>query len=167
MDVVHTVVDQLGGTISLKSKVGEGTQVTLSLPLSAAVSRVMTFEVCGQEFGLPIDSVVETMRLSLEEVAHIKQHATFLWRDRTLPLVHLGDLLQLEHSDGEEEQEVAVLVVKHYGERVGLVVNDFQEGIDVILKPMEGVLGDLQGYAGTALLGDGSVLLVLNLRELL
>ncbi|HAS52101.1 MAG TPA: hypothetical protein DCS21_10320, partial [Gammaproteobacteria bacterium] len=62
---------------------------------------------------------------------------------------------------------LAILVVRVHGENVGIVVDDFREGMEVILKPMEGVLGSLRQYAGTALLGDGSVMLVINLKELI
>jgi len=167
MDVVHSTVEQLGGTVTLHSEVGQGTQAVLSLPLSAAVSRIMTFEVSGQNFGLPIDCVVETMRLPLEQVQHIKQSATFLWRDQTVPLIFLNQLLQFDQNKQKQDNKVAVLVIKHLGEYTGLVVSDFHGGMDLIIKPMAGVMVDIPGYTGTALLGDGSVLLVLNLRELL
>lgn len=168
MDVVHSTVEQLGGSVTLHSELGQGTRITLALPLSAAVSRIMAFEVRGQKFALPIVNVVETMRLPLDRVSHIKHSATFLWRERTVPLVSLAERLQLGDDDEARDGEAAVLMIKHHGGHVGLRIGRFLGGMDVILKPLEGVLAELRGhYAGTALLGDGSVLLVLNLRELL
>ena len=89
-------------------------------------------------------------------------------RGRIVPLRPLNELLALEaparlNTDGEH----AVLVVRHGGESVGLLVDDFHGTSDIILKPLEGVLGGITGFAGTALMGDGSVLMILNPKELL
>jgi two-component system chemotaxis sensor kinase CheA len=170
MDVVQSTLDRLGGRVVLQSRPGEGTATILVMPLSAAVTRVMTFEVQGRQFGLPIDSVVETQRIDTHQVQYLKQSATFPWRGRTLPLLFLSDLLELETSlDGiaAKRNDIAVLVVKHAAERVGLVVDRFLGGMELIVRPLDGVLAKLDAYSGTALLGDGSVLLVLNLRGLL
>lgn len=142
------------------------------MPLSAAVSRIMTFEVDGRMFGLSIDNVVETRRLGWDKVQYLKQSATFTWRGRTLPLLFLSELLELETRPTQQEpmnkrNDIAVLVVKHYAERIGLVVDRFHGGMDLIVRPMEGVLAKLNTFSGTALRGDGSVMLVLNLRGLL
>ena len=83
-----------------------------------------------------------------------------------MPLTRLRRLLDLsEPATGDAA--LATLVVKFHGESVGIVVDNFREGMEVILKPLEGVLAGLRHYAGTALLGDGSVMLVINLKELL
>jgi two-component system chemotaxis sensor kinase CheA len=88
----------------------------------------------------------------------------FVLRDSVVPVVRLAHLLDLP---GEAEAEdVAVLVVRLNGERLGVVVGAFREGMEVIVKPMEGVLAGLRGFSGTTLLGDGRVLLILDLREL-
>lgn len=168
LDVVNNLVDQLGGRVSLSSELGEGTAVTLSLPLSVAISRIMTFSVHNQFYGLPIESVIETMRLPISNIQYIKQTATFCWRDQTIPLLSLSDVLELEQSiEPDDDNQVALLVIKHRGDEVGIIVNDFHGGMDLIIKPLEGVLAGMHCYGGTGLLGDGSVLLVLNPRELL
>jgi two-component system chemotaxis sensor kinase CheA len=79
----------------------------------------------------------------------------------------MHDLLETPRRLMDEIREEAVLVARIGGRTVGLVVDRFREGIDVILKPMDGLLAGMRGYSGSALLGDGRVLLVLNLKELL
>ena len=87
------------------------------------------------------------------------------WRDSVVPVLRLAKLLDLpDDADGPEEE--ALLVVRVNGERLGLVVGAFREGIEAIVKPMDGVLADTRAFSGTTLLGDGRVLLVLDLREL-
>jgi two-component system, chemotaxis family, sensor kinase CheA len=167
MDVVRNAIDKVGGTATLTSIVGRGTTLRLSLPLSMAVTNVVIIESDGQVFGVPMDMVVETVRLPREQIRLIKQHQTTVLRNRIVPLKALNDLLCLPTAPiANPDDELAVLVVRVGGEQVGLLVDDFREVVDVILKPMTGELSKLSGYAGTALLGDGSVLMILNPKEL-
>jgi two-component system chemotaxis sensor kinase CheA len=167
MDVVRAAVEQVNGIVTLESKVGEGTRLRLSLPLSIAVTNVMIIESNRQIFGVPMDMVVETVRVPRSEIHAIKNHQTAVLRGRVVPLRSLNSLLATnEEQRANEEDELATLVVRLHGEHVGIVVDDFREVADIILKPMGGILGGLSGYTGSALLGDGSVLMVLNLKEL-
>jgi len=170
MDVVVTTVERTGGTVSLTSVKGEGTTARLSLPLSMAVTRVMMVEAGGgMLFGIPMDHIVETVRIRREQVRRFKQAEAFVLRDTIVPLLRLDRLLGLTQSAwfGDDDQEDSVLVVRVGNAVTGLVVDHFREGMDIILKPFDGILSGIPGYAGTALLGDGRVLLVLNLKELL
>jgi two-component system, chemotaxis family, sensor kinase CheA len=166
MDVVRTAVEKIHGQVTLSARKGEGTLVRLSLPLSMAVARVMMVEVGESLFGVPMDGVAETVRVPRSRIRRIKRSQAFVLRDAIVPLVYLHALLELPHVEADVDEE-AVLVARVGTASVGLVVDRLREGIDVILKPMEGVLAGMRGYSGSALLGDGRVLLVLNLKELL
>ena len=170
MDVVVTTVEKAGGSVKISSRKGDGTAVRLSLPLTMAVTRVMMVEAGGgMLFGIPMDQIAETVRVPRNSIRQIKLSDAFVLRDTIIPIMRLDRLLGLEVpvwiGDGNEED--AVLVVRVGGSLAGLVVDHFREGMDVVLKPFAGVLTSVVGYAGTALLGDGRVLLVLNLKELL
>ena len=166
MDVVLTTIQRLGGSVSVTSEVGLGTRTQLSLPLSMAVTRVMVIEAGGTLYGIPMDLIVETVRVSAASIHTIKRAETFVLRNTVIPLRRLVGLLGLPQRLTVPEEE-AVLVCRVNGHQVGLVIDDFREGIEVLLKPLEGVLSQIRGYSGTALLGDGRVLLVLNLKEIL
>ncbi|MCJ2091944.1 chemotaxis protein CheA [Methylobacterium sp. J-072] len=166
MDVVLTTVEKLGGQVSVSSRLGEGTTTRLALPLSMAVTRIMIVEAAGSLYGVPMDMIVETVRVPRERIRMIKKAETFVLRETIIPLLRLSRLLHLPDQP-RGEADAAVLVCHVNGRRVGLIIDNFREGMDVILKPLEGVLTGLGGYAGTTLLGDGRVLLVLDLRELL
>lgn len=167
MDVVRSAIDRVGGTVLLSSEVGKGTTLRLSLPLSMAVTNVMVVESNRQIFGVPMEMVVETVRLPRAEIHRIKRQKTAVLRGRIVPLVALNDLLAVPAEPlVNPDDEVAALVVRLGTEQVGLLVDDFREVVDVILKPLPGELARLSAYAGTALLGDGSVLMVLNPKEL-
>lgn len=167
MDVVRSAIERVNGSVRLESQVGKGTSIVLSLPLSMAVSSVMVVESDQQVFGVPMDCVVETVRVPRRAIRSIKQHRTAILRGQVIPLLDLNKLLDVSQAQVPNlEDEFATLVVRHQGEPVGIVVDDFRETVDIILKPLAGILGQLPGYAGSALLGDGSILMVLNPQEL-
>jgi two-component system chemotaxis sensor kinase CheA len=166
MDVVRNAVEKAGGRITLTSVKGQGTTVRLNLPLSMAVSRVMTVSLGERMFGIPMDLIHETVKIPRGDIMRIKHSEAFVLRDRVVPLLQLATLLDLG-DDLEPADETAVLVVRVAGQTVGLGISAFGEGMEVILKPLEGLLAKIPGYAGTALLGDGRVLLVLDLKELI
>lgn len=168
MDVVRSAVEKVNGTVGIESEVGKGTRLFLSLPLSMAVTNVMIIESNQQIFGVPMDMVVETVRVPMTQIRTIKQKQTTVLRGRIVPLLSLNDLLAQDiEQKANDDNEFAALIVRVHGENVGILVDDFRETVDIILKPMAGILGGLSGYSGAALLGDGSVLMVLNPRELI
>ena len=167
MDVVRTAVERINGQVELESERGRGTTVRLTLPLSMAVTNVMMIEAGGRHFGVPMDLIVETVRVPAEDIHHFKRSQTTVLRGRIVPLRALSDMLGMDlppqpNSDGE----LAVLVVRLGSESIGLLVDNFHGTSDIILKPLEGVLAGITGFAGTALMGDGSVLMILNPKEL-
>jgi two-component system chemotaxis sensor kinase CheA len=168
MDVVRTAVERVNGSIALDSVKGQGTTLRLSLPLSMAVTNVMTIASDGQMFGVPMDMVVETVRVPSAAVRQIKQRQVTVLRGRTVPLLSLNSLLGLAAPPlTNDDDELAALVVRVGDESVGLLVDEFHGTADIILKPLMGVLSSLRAYSGSALMGDGSVLIVLNLKEML
>jgi two-component system chemotaxis sensor kinase CheA len=167
MDVVRTAVEKVNGSLSLESEVGKGTRLRITLPLSMAVTKVMIVESDNQIFGIPMDHVVETVRVPCADIHAIKQSKTIVLRGTIVPLKALNTLLGLSHAArANADDEMAVLVVKVGPESVGLIVDDFHETAEIIQKPLGGVLMGLNAYSGSALMGDGSVLMILNVREI-
>lgn len=168
MDVVRSAIEKVNGTVQLQSQPGKGTQLRLSLPLSIAISQVMVIRSDGQLFGVPMDAVVETVRVPRKTVHTIKSSMAVVLRGRIVPLKVLNTLLGLAAPPlANDDDELAVLLVRLGDEVAGLVVDEFHETASVIIKPLSSVLAGLAGYAGSALMGDGSVLMVLNVKELL
>jgi two-component system chemotaxis sensor kinase CheA len=164
MDSVKTAVERLGGTVTLETRFGTGTTVRLILPFSLMMTRVMTVEVAGQVFGLPLDSVMETIIVGRDLIAPIGAGRAFVLRDRTVPLVDLADTLGIVR-DVSGESHARIVVVLAAGQIGGLEVDRLGERMDVMLTPMDGLLGGMRGVAGTTLLGDGRVLIVLDVEE--
>ncbi|MDP4300438.1 chemotaxis protein CheA [Leptothrix discophora] len=168
MDVVRNAVERINGSVELHSVLGQGTTIRLALPLSMAVSNVMVIESAGRHFGVPMDLIVETVRVHGDDIHQFKQARTTVLRGRIVPLRALNELLALDAPARlNDDGEFTVLVLRLGTETVGLLVDQFHGASDIILKPLEGVLAGLTGFAGTALMGDGGVLMVLNPKELL
>ncbi|MBX9749218.1 MAG: chemotaxis protein CheA, partial [Roseococcus sp.] len=166
MDVVRTTIEKAGGRVRLSSRPGEGTLVEIALPLSMAITRIMTV-ACGERlFGVPMALVVETVRVPRAALHRVGENDAFVLRDRVVPVLRLARLLDLPEPEGAPPAQEAILVVRLNGERLGIVVSAFEEVMETIVKPLEGVLAGLRGFTGTTLLGDGRVLLILDLPEL-
>jgi two-component system chemotaxis sensor kinase CheA len=167
MDVVRSAVQKVNGTVQVESVVGKGTCVRISLPLSMAVTQVMIVESDGQLFGVPMDHVVETVRIPRSSVHTIKRSQTAVLRGRVVPLKALNKMLGLMAEPmANADDELAVLLVQANGEELGILVDGFRETTGTIQKPLGGVLSGLSAYSGSALMGDGSVLMVLNVKEI-
>jgi two-component system, chemotaxis family, sensor kinase CheA len=167
MDVVRATTERIGGRVSLKSRVGAGTTVSLDLPTNIALLRIMVVESGSQLFGLPMDSVSETMRLTPDRISRFKNNDGFVLHDRVVPICSLAELMNLPARGTPQTETRTVVVSEIGGKTAALEVDGIRDRLEVVLKPMQGLLANARGYAGTTLLGDGSVLLVLDLKEIL
>jgi len=168
MDVVRSAVDKINGSVVLESTVGKGTTIRISLPLSMAVTQVMVIESDRQLFGVPMDHVVETVRVPRRAIRTIKHSQTAVLRGRIVPLKSLNSLLGIAAvPQANSDDELAVLLVQAANAELGLLVDGFEETIGVIQKPLNGLLSGLSTYSGSALMGNGSVLMILNMREII
>jgi len=136
----------------------------------------MIIAVAGQIFGIPVSALVETARLTPDRVRRVKGHDAVVLRGEVIPLVRLSRLLGLSEAERPRAEEpgaealdgdLRLLVVSIGGRQTGVVVDAFHEQMEVVLRPMDGLLAALPCYLGTTLLADGRVLLVLDLKELL
>ncbi|MGH6963352.1 MAG: chemotaxis protein CheA [Phenylobacterium sp.] len=166
MDAVRSAVARLGGHVAVASRPGEGTTVRFVLPFTVMMNAVMTVEVGGQLFGIPMEGVSETLRLPREEIAPIGATRAFVLRERTIPLIELAEVLGADPR-AASSGDARVVVVEAGGQIGALEVDRVGERMDVMLKPMDGLLAGTPGIAGTTLLGDGRVLIVLDLMTLL
>ena len=167
MDVVRTAIEQIGGRVSLESKVGLGTTVRLDLPMTIAMSRIMVVEAGGQSFGIAMEAVSETVRVPPDRVSTIKNNDGFVLRDRIVPIVSLAELMNLPGRKRDVAEPRLLVVMEAAGRIAAFEIDAVRDRLDVVLKPMQGLLSGARGYAGTTLLGNGQVLLVLDVKEIL
>jgi two-component system chemotaxis sensor kinase CheA len=166
MDAVRTAVERLGGRVAIVSRPGQGTTVRIVLPFSVMISRVLTVQAGDQMFGVPLDAVVETVRLPRDRIIPVGAARAIVLRDRTIPIIDLA--AALGRADAKVEgSDSHIVIASISGQFGGLEVDRLGDRLDVMLKPMDGLLSGMPGIAGTTVLGDGRVLIVLDLPELL
>lgn len=163
MDAVKTAIERMGGVVTVETHAGRGTTFRLVLPFSVMMTRIMTADVAGQVFGVPLDSVVETASVARDAISKIGAGRAVVLRNRTLPVLDLSAELGIL-ADTQASSEAKIIVIAN-GEHLGAIeVDSLGERMDVMLKPLEGLLQGVTGVAGTTLLGDGQVLLVLDVQ---
>lgn len=165
LDAVCSAMAALGGRVEVESDAGNRTRLTLIAPLHVRLARLVTVRTGDETFGVPLESVLETVRVPREAVTPVRAGRAFVWRDQAVPLIALSDLLHLPPTPPAEAFNI--LIVRAGGELAAVAVDSFGERIESPLKPMSGLLAGAPGLAGATLLGDGRVLMVLDIPELI
>lgn len=164
MDAVRASVRRLGGKVTISSAVGTGTTIVLSLPTSFAMSRVILVTVAGEQYGVPMDSIAETVRIPASAITQVRSGEACVLRDRTIPILRLGDIVG---STAQTRSEELLLVLEIGASVLGLVVDGIGERFETLLRPPAGLLKAVRGILGTTVLGDGRIVMVLDLEALL
>jgi two-component system chemotaxis sensor kinase CheA len=166
MDAARAAIEGLGGRISIESRQNHGSVVRFVLPFSVMMTRVMTVAVGDQMFGIPLETVVETVRAAREAIFPIGGSRAFVLRNRTVPVIDLAETLDYR-AHPRASATATLLIISIAGQLGAIEVDRLGESMDVMLKPMDGILSGTPGLAGATLLGDGKVLLILDVQELL
>ena len=164
MDVVRTSIEALGGTVNIKSDLGIGTTVTLQLPLTMAIIQTLLVEVGGTVYAVPISSVLETISVMPDTIRTMGTQKLTTLRGNVLPLVWVHDLFGVYSENGHDE--VVAVVVDRGGQHVGLVVDSLIGQQEIAIKSLDGVLAGIKGFAGATILGDGRVIMILDVASM-
>jgi two-component system chemotaxis sensor kinase CheA len=166
MDAARHAIERMGGHAAIESRRGEGTLVRLTLPFTVMMTRVLTVEAGGQTYGMAFDSVIETIRVRPEAISPIGAARALVHRNRTITIVDLAETLGVGAGGQAANSDATIVVVGVSGDLVGLQVDRVGERMDVMLRPIGGLLTGMAGVSGATVLGDGRVLLVLDLHDL-
>jgi two-component system chemotaxis sensor kinase CheA len=164
MDVVRANIDQIGGTIDVKSMPGKGMSVTIKIPLTLAIISALIVEAAGHRFAIPQLSVVELVRgrnNSECRIERIKDASVLRLRNKLLPLSNLNRLLGFD-QDRQPDGDGFIVVTQVGSETFGVIVDGVFHTEEIVVKPMSTMLRHIGLFSGNTILGDGSVILIID-----
>jgi two-component system chemotaxis sensor kinase CheA len=168
MDVVRTVMDRLKGTIQVSSQKGGGTTFQLRAPLTLASIQTLLFRVGGRLFAVPLSSVVEITRITDHEIHKVDQREVLRLREQILTLVRLHHLSRLRSIESQPaKKKNFVIVIGAAEKRFGLVVDSLVGEEELVIKALPGEIVSSDLVSGASILGDGTVVLILNVPAIL
>ena len=168
MDVVRTVMDRLKGTVHVSSQKGKGTTIQLRAPLTLASIQTLLFRVGGRLFAVPLSSVVEITRVTDPEIHRVDKREVLRLRDQILTLVRLNNLSRLQAVDSQPaSRKHFVIVIGAAEKRFGLVVDRLVGEEELVIKALPGEIVSSDLVSGASILGDGTVVLILNVPAVL
>jgi two-component system chemotaxis sensor kinase CheA len=165
MDVVRTNIDQIGGTIDVKSVAGEGSSVTVKIPLTLAIVSALIVEAAGDRFAIPQLSVVELVRAranSEHRIERIKDTAVLRLRNKLLPLMHLKKLLKIDDGSSSDPENGFIVVMQVGSQTFGIVLDGVFHTEEIVVKPMSTKLRHIDMFSGNTILGDGAVIMIID-----
>jgi two-component system chemotaxis sensor kinase CheA len=164
MDVVKTKIAKLKGIVEIDSEYGKGTVITLKLPLTLAIIQGLLMKVADETFAVPLNTVFEIVRLGVDEIYTIQGREVMRVRDSVLPIARMADIIGRK-SVPDHSKTSYVVIVGWGGKQIGLLVDSLLGQKEIVIKTLGNYLGDIPGIAGSTILGDGSVILVIDVGQ--
>ena len=164
MDVVRTNISRMNGSLELDSEPGRGSQMTIKLPLTVAIIQALMVEVESATFAVPLASVIEAVKVTKEDIKSVNGQAVLNLRERILPLLDLARTFQIPSERTSDECYVVVVAIG--AQRFGVVVDRLKAQEEVVIKSLGDFLANVQGVAGATITGDGKVVLILDMADL-
>ena len=169
LDIVRSNIEKLGGTVRIKTRLGEGSVFTVSVPLTLAVFRALLVTASRQRFAIPLSGVVEVAQVPIAKVKSIGIGDAIILRGQVLPIFDLnrftGDCLSYEKNN--QTDDLVMVVVRYEDSRIGIIVDSLIGEQEVVIKNL-GVLSRwVTGFLGASVLGDGKVALILDIARVI
>jgi two-component system chemotaxis sensor kinase CheA len=164
MDVVRTNIRRINGSVEIDSQAGKGSVITIKLPLTIAIIQALLVEVEQATFAIPLGSVIEAVKITKDDVKTINGREVLTLRERVLPLLRLSEEFEIPRDTTCDKFYVVVVGM---GERhVGVIVDRLRSQEEVVIKSMGDYLSEIKGVAGATITGEGKVVLILDIPEL-
>jgi two-component system, chemotaxis family, sensor kinase CheA len=166
MDVAHSKIHSLGGTLAIESDVGQGTTITLKLPLTIAIINVLLVGCADLALAVPVTSIQRTMEIRREEISERGKHKVFYLNEEPIPLLSMNRIFGRQAAPASGKI-VSLFVSEVKGRKVALVVDRFLGHQEIFVKPLGRPLESMKGLAGGAILGNGEVVLILDVANMI
>ena len=167
MDVVKTNVTKLRGMINIESSVGQGTKIIIKLPLTLAIIPGLIIKIRDEMAVIPLNSVIEVVRVHEENIYTVNKNEVIKMRDGILPLVNIDKIMVGDEVKAVTNVWQYVVVVGIAEKKYGIKVDELIGQKEIVIKPLGKYLGNIEGIAGSTIMGDGTVVMILDIAELI
>lgn len=165
LDVVKTKIESLGGNVEVINNVGKSSKFLIRLPLTLAIIQALMVILGDEKYALPLNNIKEITTIKSSSISKIQEQEVVLYRNSTLPILRLGEILNVEGSTRERE-ELTIVIVKKGMQEVGLVVDSLIGQQEIVIKSLGKYLTGIKTIAGATILGNGSVALIVDPNQL-
>jgi two-component system chemotaxis sensor kinase CheA len=165
MDVVRTNIQKLKGTVHIDSRLGQGSVFTIKMPLTLAIIQGLLVRVSEEIYALPLSSVIEVVSTVDNKISTVQMAEVIRIRDQVYPLLRLENVLSIPSMEDEERGQYVVLIGLAE-QRIGIVVDELLGQKEIVVKSLGDYLEDVPGIAGSTILGDGRVIMIIDIAEI-
>lgn len=166
MDVVRSNIEKLGGSIDLSSTLGKGTNFTVKIPLTLTIISAVILEVRGERVAVPQISITELHRIgsrSTKRIEFVKDTAVLRLRDELIPIIDLAQEIGMPPIiDKDNTADTYVVITRIGATQFGIVVDKIFDTQEIVVKPLSKMIGDIKLFSGSTILGDGSIVLIID-----
>lgn len=168
LDVVKTKIESLNGTVEVKTNLGHGSKFTIRLPLTLAIIQALMVNLNKEKYALPLNNIKEITTINSKSISLVQNQEVVLYRNKTLPLIHLSDVLHVPYAEDErlKKEDLIVVVVKKGETEAGLVVDSLIGQQEIVIKSLGKYLTGVKVIAGATILGNGGVALIVDPNQL-
>lgn len=166
MNVVKEVVQEMNGSIQIETEPGMGTRFIMAFPLTLAIIPAIMVNVEKETYAIPLSDVIETIKISAEDVTTIEGHEVINLRGEILSLLRLNKFVGID-SNVEDQSKIPVVVVGYSNRKIGMIVDQLEGKLEIVIKSLEQNYRSVEGLAGASILGDGSICLILDIASMI
>jgi two-component system chemotaxis sensor kinase CheA len=159
MDVVKKSIESFGGSINIETTRGVGTTITLSIPVSLAITTLLSVSMNDLNYGFPMDIVNETVKIRSSEITYLNGDPFIYIRGQVVPLLIIEEMVDYDLT---KDVQLSIVIISVKGNQLAVVVNDFLGQLDVVQKPLEGMLENHPLFSAAALLGNGKIIMIMD-----
>jgi two-component system chemotaxis sensor kinase CheA len=167
LDVVKSKIATLGGSVDILSKLGEGSKFVIRLPLTLAIIQALMVYLDDEKYALPLNNISEITTIKSSSISLLQNQEVVLYRDKTLPIIRMKEILELRSPEERQEvEELTVVIVQKGTEQAGLIVDSLIGQQEIVIKSLGTYLKGIPAIAGATILGNGGVALIVDPNQL-
>lgn len=165
LDVVKSKIEAINGTVEVVSNLGQGSKFIIRLPLTLAIIQALMVNLSQEKFAIPLNNIKEITTIETDKITMVQDQEVVLYRNKTLPIIRMKEVLDIEH-EREALDELIVVIVKKGDVEAGLVVDSLIGQQEIVIKSLGKYLTGIKAIAGATILGNGSVALIVDPNQL-